>query len=86
MGHTALIFGHSPDFIMNEIKEQIYNGTLYGTPSKDAIMLAEMIKKCVRNVEKIRFCNSGAEATMYAIRLARAYTKKKYVLKVREFN
>ena len=83
MGHTALIFGHSPDFIMNEIKEQIYNGTLYGTPSEDAIMLAEMIKECVKNVEKIRFCNSGAEATMYAIRLARAYTKKKYVLKVR---
>jgi glutamate-1-semialdehyde 2,1-aminomutase len=46
-------------------------------------MLAEMIKECVKNVEKIRFCNSGAEATMYAIRVARAYTKKKYVLKVR---
>jgi Glutamate-1-semialdehyde aminotransferase len=83
MGHASLILGHSPDFIMNEIKEQIYNGTIYGVPSEDAILLAEMIKKCVKSVEKIRFCNSGAEATMYAIRLARAFTKKRYVLKVR---
>jgi len=82
MGHAALILGHSPDFIMNEIKEQIFNGTIYGVQNEYAINLAELIQRCVKNAELIRFCNSGAEATMYAIRLARAYTGKKYVMKV----
>jgi len=81
-GHASLILGHSPDFVMNELKDIINNGTILGMPNPYALELAELIKKVVPNVEKIRFCNSGSEATMYATRLARAYTGKRYVLKV----
>ncbi|HLI45702.1 MAG TPA: aspartate aminotransferase family protein [Geobacterales bacterium] len=81
-GHASLILGHSPDFIMNEISEQVKHGTILGAPNPYALELAELIKKVVPNAEKIRFCNSGSEATMYATRLARAYTKRRYIMKV----
>lgn len=81
LGHASLILGHSYEVIIEEIRELIKNGTLLGMPNEYAIELAELINKCIPNAEKIRFCNSGSEATMYAIRLARAYTGKKFILK-----
>ena len=74
LGHTALILGHSPPEIMGKVKRQIENGTHYGTAHKLEITVAEQIAKMVPNVEMVRFTNSGTEANMYAIRLARTYT------------
>jgi glutamate-1-semialdehyde 2,1-aminomutase len=82
MGHTALILGHSPRVVSNELRKQVGNGLLLGAPNKFAVELAELVSACVPCAESVRFCTSGAEATMYATRLARAYTKKKTVVKI----
>jgi glutamate-1-semialdehyde 2,1-aminomutase len=82
MGHTALILGHSPKVVTGELRSQLDNGLLLGTPNKFAVKLAELVSKSVPCAESIRFCTTGAEATMYAVRLARAYTKRKTTVKV----
>lgn len=82
MGHTSLILGHSPQIVSNELVKQSKRGTLFGMGSKASVELAEMINKFVKCAEMMRFCNTGAEATMYTIRLARAYTKRKWVIKM----
>ncbi len=82
MGHTALILGHSPSVVSREIKSNVDNGFLYGSPNKYAFELAELVVKCVPCSEQVRFCTTGAEATMYAVRLARAFTKRKMIVKM----
>lgn len=82
MGHTALIFGHSPPFVVKALKSQASNGLLYGAPNKHAYELAKLVTQTVPSAESVRFCTSGAEATMYAVRLARGYTKRKTVVKI----
>jgi glutamate-1-semialdehyde 2,1-aminomutase len=82
MGHTALILGHSPKVVGDELSKQAHNGLLFGAPNKFAVELADLVSKSVPCAESIRFCTTGAEATMYAIRLARACTKKKTVVKI----
>ena len=82
MGHTALIFGHSPAFVTGAIREQAPNGLLYGAPSEYAYELARLVNECVPCAESVRFCTTGAEATMYAVRLARGYTKRKMIVKI----
>jgi len=74
MGHHALILGHSPPKVMEEVKRQIDKGTHYGTSHELEIALAEQVVKMVPNAEMVRFTNSGTEANMYATRLARTYT------------
>jgi glutamate-1-semialdehyde 2,1-aminomutase len=81
-GHWALILGHSPKTITKNLKKQIKKGTLYGTPNKPSIKLGELINKAIPNAEGIRFSTTGSEATMYAIRLARAKTGKRVIAKV----
>lgn len=82
MGHTALICGHSPPFVVNAIKKQVSNGLLYGAPNKYAYELASLVNEAVPTAEAVRFCSTGAEATMYAVRLARGYTKRKIIVKI----
>lgn len=82
MGHTALIFGHSPQFVVKALKNQASNGLLYGAPNKHAYELAHMVNQIVPSAESVRFCSTGAEATMYAVRLARGFTKRKTVVKM----
>ncbi len=82
MGHTALILGHSPAIVTNEIRKQAANGLLLGAPNKYAVELAELVSKSVPCAESVRFCTTGAEATMYAVRLARAYSKRKSIVKI----
>jgi glutamate-1-semialdehyde 2,1-aminomutase len=82
MGHTALILGHSPRAVVESLKSQIGSGTLYGFGNELTVELGEVIQKGVPCAELMRFCNTGAEATMYLVRLARAYTKKRVVLKM----
>jgi glutamate-1-semialdehyde 2,1-aminomutase len=82
MGHTALILGHSPTIVSNVIREGANKGLLYGAPNKFAYDLAEMVVKTVPCAEAVRFCTTGAEATMYAVRLAKAFSHKKVVAKI----
>jgi glutamate-1-semialdehyde 2,1-aminomutase len=81
LGHTALILGHSPPAIVKAVKKQLENGTHYGTSHELEIELAEEVAKTVPSTEMIRFTNSGTEANMYAVRLARAYTGRNKVAK-----
>jgi len=81
LGHTALILGHSPPAVVRAVKQQLGNGTHYGTSHKLEIELAEQVAKMVPSAEMIRFTNSGTEANMYATRLARAYTGKDRIAK-----
>jgi glutamate-1-semialdehyde 2,1-aminomutase len=81
LGHTALILGHSPPEVVGAVKSQLENGTHYGTCHELEIGLAEQIVKMVPSVEMVRFTNSGTEANMYAIRLARTYSGKSKIAK-----
>jgi glutamate-1-semialdehyde 2,1-aminomutase len=81
MGHWALILGHSPRVVADSISEQAKDGTLYGTANAVSIDLAETIQKLMPKAEMMRFSSTGSEATMYAIRLARARTGKRIVVK-----
>jgi glutamate-1-semialdehyde 2,1-aminomutase len=81
LGHTALILGHSPPEVVEAVKTQLENGTHYGTCHELEIGLAEQIVKMVPGVEMVRFTNSGTEASMYAIRLARTYSCKSKIAK-----
>ncbi len=65
------LFGHNPPFIKNALLTAIENGTSFGTPTGPEIKMAELIVELVPSVEKVRMVNSGTEATMSAIRVAR---------------
>ena len=82
MGHWALILGHSPKNVSTALSKQVKSGTLYGTVNTISIELAETIQKLMPKAEKLRFATTGSEATMYAVRLARAATRKKIVVKI----
>ncbi|MBS7608504.1 MAG: aspartate aminotransferase family protein [Candidatus Bathyarchaeia archaeon] len=81
LGHTALILGHSPPAVVKAVKKQLENGTHYGTAHELEIALAEQVAKMIPSAEMIRFTNSGTEANMYAVRLARAYTGRTKIAK-----
>lgn len=82
MGHWALILGHSPVPVVKALSEQIENGTLYGTTNDISVELAETIQKLMPRAESMRFSNTGTEATMYAVRMARAKTGRRVIAKV----
>src|ERR671927_1782817 len=82
MGHWALILGHSPKPVVKHLSEQIKYGILFGTVNDVSIELGELIQKLMPRAENIRFSNTGAEATMYAVRLARAKTRRRVIAKV----
>ena len=64
------------------LSKQVKNGTLFGTVNSLSIELAETIQRLMPKAEKLRFATTGSEATMYAVRLARAATRKKIVAKI----
>ena len=75
------IHGHNPPAIREALKEALEKGTSFGTPGPSEVEMAEKIVKLVPSVEKVRVCNSGTEATMSAIRLARGFTGKTKIIK-----
>lgn len=75
------LFGHNPPFIKQALIDAIEKGTSFGAPTEIEIQLAELVKELVPSVEMIRFVNSGTEATMSAIRVARAFTKRDKIIK-----
>jgi len=80
MGYGPLILGHSHPKIIDRVLEQLEKGWIYGTPHESAINLAKKITKHY-GYDMVRFVNSGTEATVTAIRIARGYTKRKHIIK-----
>lgn len=80
-GYGALLLGHSRKEIITSVSKQLSNGTLFGTPSEQEIKLSKLIIGNFPSINKVRLVNTGAEATMTAIRLARGFTKKNKILK-----
>ena len=76
-----MIMGHSHPDIVNAIKKQAELGTSYGAPTSLESDVASLIVKNVPSIEKIRMVNSGTEATMSAIRLARGFTNRNKIIK-----
>lgn len=76
-----LLFGQNPYFIRSAIQEALKNGTSFGAPTEMEIQMAELICELVPSIEMVRMVNSGTEATMSAIRLARGYTGKDKIIK-----
>ena len=76
-----MIMGHSNPEIKKAISKQLDLGTSYGAPTQIESTTAKLIKECIPSIEKIRMVNSGTEATMSAIRLARGFTKRNKLIK-----
>ncbi|MCC6989717.1 MAG: aminotransferase class III-fold pyridoxal phosphate-dependent enzyme [Acidobacteria bacterium] len=79
---TSLLHGHAFPPIVDAIRAQAARGTVHGTANARQVELAEVLRARVPSVERLRFCNSGTEATLGAIRAARAFTKKPAILKM----
>jgi glutamate-1-semialdehyde 2,1-aminomutase len=75
------IHGHNHPVIKQAIATALENGTSFGTPNPYEIEMAELIVKFVPSIQKVRMCNSGTEATMSAIRLARGFTQRDKIVK-----
>jgi len=76
-----MILGHGHPRVVEALKAAVENGTSFGAPSELEVKMARMISEAMPSMEMIRMVNSGTEATMSAIRLARAYTNREKVLK-----
>ncbi len=76
-----LITGHAHPNVVKAIQDAAVHGTSYGAPNPLEIELARSVMEFMPNIEMIRFVNSGTEATMSALRLARAYTKRDKIIK-----
>jgi glutamate-1-semialdehyde 2,1-aminomutase len=76
-----MIIGHAHPEIINAVENQSRKGTSYGIPTELETKMAELVVSLAPNVDKIRFVNSGTEACMSAIRLARGYTKRDKIIK-----
>ncbi|MFX3631294.1 MAG: glutamate-1-semialdehyde 2,1-aminomutase [Candidatus Pristimantibacillus sp.] len=79
--YGPIITGHAHPHITKAIVKVAQNGTLYGTPTELEIKLAKMLKEAIPSLDKVRFVNSGTEAVMTTIRVARAYTKRTKIIK-----
>ena len=76
-----MILGHAPEVVVKAITEAASRSTSFGAPTELEIRIAELIKTMVPGLEMIRMVNSGTEACMSAIRLARGYTKRNNFIK-----
>lgn len=83
MAYGPLILGHSHPSLIKAVEQQAKKGTVFGTPSLEEKELISEISKRVPCAEMVRLVNSGTEATMHAIRLARGYTGKRNIIKIK---
>ncbi|MBI5015830.1 MAG: aminotransferase class III-fold pyridoxal phosphate-dependent enzyme [Deltaproteobacteria bacterium] len=81
MGHYALILGHAAPEVKRAVADALEAGWHWGMPGEAQVALAEALRAAVPGLEEMRFCSTGTEATMYAVRLARGFTGKPWVLK-----
>ncbi len=76
-----MILGHAHPAVIQALQETLKNGTSFGAPTLQEIEMAELIKEMVPSIESVRMVNSGTEATMSALRLARGFTGRDLVVK-----
>lgn len=81
LGYGPIILGHANKDVDNHVREAIADGTVYAFTTEREIRVAEKMVEMVPGLDMVRFANSGTEATMHAIRLARAFTGREKVLK-----
>ncbi|MFK9094083.1 glutamate-1-semialdehyde 2,1-aminomutase [Bacillus salipaludis] len=79
--YGPIITGHAHPHITEAIKRAAETGVLYGTPTPHEVKFAKMIKEAIPSLDKVRFVNSGTEAVMTTIRVARAYTGRDKIIK-----
>lgn len=77
----ALILGHAHEKVIEAVKAAVDKGTSFGAPTETETELAKLITQAFPSIELVRFVNSGTEAVMSAVRLARAYTKRDKLIK-----
>ena len=82
MAYGPLVTGHAHPKVMEAVREQLSKGTVYGAPSETELKLIERISKEVPCADMVRLSNSGTEATMHAIRVARGFTGKDNIVKM----
>jgi len=75
------ILGHAHPKIIKAVRDAAENGTSFGIPNPFEVTMAKLICELVPSVQKVRMCNSGTEATMSAVRLARGYTQREKIIK-----
>ena len=80
--YTALILGHAHPDVVAAIRERAEHGTAFAATNRFEVELAEELCRRVPSVERVRFCSSGTEATMFAMRLARAFTGRESMARV----
>jgi glutamate-1-semialdehyde 2,1-aminomutase len=81
MGHGALLLGHNPPAVRDAVREQAMKGTHYGACHAAEVAWGEWVQRLVPCAERVRFTASGTEATHMAVRLARAFTGRRHVVK-----
>src|SRR6202163_2085162 len=81
MSWGPLIHGHAPPGLVATLKKAVSDGTSYGAPSPLEVDLGERVRRLMPSLERVRFVNSGTEATMSAIRVARAATGRERIVK-----
>src|SRR3954454_5543561 len=79
--YTSLILGHAHPAVVAAVEAQVRRGSAFAAPTETEVELAEEIRRRVPSVERLRFTSSGTEATMFAIRAARAYTGRPVIAK-----
>ncbi len=82
MAYGPLILGHASDIVKKAIAEAIEKGWIYGTPIELEIEFAKLIASVFSSIDMVRFANTGSEATMTALRLARGFTGRDKIVKV----
>lgn len=81
LAYGPLILGHADKTVVSDLTNQLTMGTAYGAPTENEIKLSREVINRIPSVEMVRFTNSGTEATMSAIRVARGFTKRDKIVK-----
>ena len=81
LGWGPIILGHADDRVNHAVTEHLENGTTFAATSELEVIVAEKLVKMIPGMEKLRFTNTGTEATMHALRTARGYTNKEKFIK-----
>ena len=81
LGYGPLILGHRHPKVVKAVKEQVDRGSMFGSPTELPAKYVELVKKAMPSIELFRFTNSGSEATMNSLRVARGYTGKEKIAK-----
>src|SRR2546429_4614569 len=82
LGFGSLLVGHSHPVLVEALRDQLSKGSLYSLPCPDVVFLAEEMVRRFAPIEQVRFCNSGTEATMDALRVARAHAGRDKIVKI----